>query len=127
MAKFILPQWMNAYQSLTGVSTFKVTGRTHPASFIDYIGKTYLSGKAKGNLLALWGMLEATYENVDQQEEHRKALESRYPYIPVEEVAMRHSFMSSSCNSSDCGMSCKRCKQLYEDIIQKPYWRKNGK
>lgn len=117
MAKFILPQWMITYKNSVGVNNFKVTGRTHPASFVEYIGKSYLSGHAKGNLLALWGMLEATYDKVDQEAEQKKALAGRYPYIAIHQIENRHQFFIDSCNSTSCGITCQICKDLYSRIL----------
>lgn len=118
-AKFILPQWMSYYQNCVGIDDFKITGRTHPSKFVEYIGKTYLSGRAKGNLLALWGMLEATYNNVNQEDEHKQALEKKYPYISIESIENSHRYNHNTCKAEFCGNECNWCETFYKNNIEK--------
>lgn len=116
-AKFILPDWMDKYREETGIKSFKITGRTHPAGFIRYIGERYIRGVACGNLLALWGMLEATYANANQNAVQQETLIYRYPNIPVEEVAKADYFLSPACSSETCSDSCNHCLRLYNRIM----------
>lgn len=68
-ARFILPQWMEHYYSKFNISSFKITGRTHPTSYILKVAEAYMSGYYGGNLLELWadvaniGRLEAEYQS----------------------------------------------------------------
>lgn len=57
-ARFILPQWMEDYGRLAKVRNFKLTGRTHPTSYIEKVASAYLKGEWTGNLLDLWAHLE---------------------------------------------------------------------
>lgn len=113
MARFILPQWLSIYKAATGVEHFKITGRTHPASFIKSVGTKYIIGKAEGNLLSLWGQLEATMEGVDQQAAQKHALSENY--IPIE-IAEKLTNCIATCSTGEgCGISCPRCKQLIKE------------
>ena len=118
-AKFILPDWMKSYETETGVKSFKITGRTHPASFIKYVGEMYVRGEAHGNLLALWGMLEATYADAKpcQDAAQKDALGHVYPNIPVEKVAKAGYYLNPICNSENCSDTCEHCKRLYDKIM----------
>lgn len=53
-ARFILPQTMKFYESVTGIDHFKITGRTHPTKYILWIVEEYLKQDFHGNLLGLW-------------------------------------------------------------------------
>jgi len=64
-ARFILPQWMGIYADQFGVRSFKVSGRTHPTSYILRVTESYLSGTYTGNLLQLW----ADVENIGRLED----------------------------------------------------------
>lgn len=114
MARFILPQWVNYYQEKTGVEYYKITGRTHPAEYINYIGTSYVTGKVEGNLLELWGQLEATYNRVDWKNEQNKAV--RRLNIPIEEIVNQiHNFRN--CSMPYCGVKCVHCKKLMDEIL----------
>jgi hypothetical protein len=79
----------------------------------------YVRGKATGNLLALWGMLEATYgktSDTDQCAIQKDALGHEYPYIPVEEVAKAGFYLNPMCNSENCSDSCQHCSRLYKKV-----------
>lgn len=109
MARFILPQWLDKYKKKTGVEHFKITGRTHPASFIKDVGTKYVMGMAEGNLLSLWGQLEATMEGSDQAQEQVDVLSENYIPIKIAEKLIHH---IHSCSVGErCGTSsCKVCK-----------------
>lgn len=66
-ARFVLPQWIDTYAAM-GVSSFKVSGRTHPTSYILWVTDKYLAGYYGGNLLALW----ANVENIGRPEDAYK-------------------------------------------------------
>lgn len=53
-SRFILPQSMKLYESITGIDHFKITGRTHPTKYILWIVEEYLKQNYSGNLLGLW-------------------------------------------------------------------------
>ena len=111
MSYFILPQWLQQYKLQTGVEHFKITGRTHGPEYFKYIAETYLSGRATGNLLSLWGQLESTFENTEQAKEQAKA-EGRL-YIPIKDIEDMHYWV---CDPDICGISCKQCKHTMEQI-----------
>jgi hypothetical protein len=119
-AKFILPDWMKSYETETGVKSFKITGRTHPASFIKYVGEMYIRGEAHGNLLALWGMLEATYADVKPCQDivQKDTLGHVYPNIPIEKIAKTGYYLNPICNSENCGDGCNHCLRLYNRIMK---------
>ena len=110
MARFILPQWLNIYKATTGVEHFKITGRTHPASFIKYVGTKYVMGHAEGNLLRLWGQLEATMNKAAQHAEQERKV--RAHYIPIEMAEKLTNCIATCSTGEGCGTSCPRCKQL---------------
>lgn len=53
-SRFILPQSMPFYNSITGIDHFKITGRTHPTKYILWIVEQYLKMDYHDNLLGLW-------------------------------------------------------------------------
>ena len=108
---FILPQWMRTYEQETGVEHFKITGRTHGPEYLKFIAETYLSQKATGNLLTLWGQLEATMPDADQTEEQKKALETTN--IPIELLDDRY---YKYCDVHACGHTCRRCEATTEEL-----------
>ena len=111
---FILPQWMRTYEQETGVEHFKITGRTHGPEYLKFIAETYLSQKATGNLLTLWGQLEATMPDADQTEEQKKALETTN--IPIE---LLDRFYPGSCTPDRCGIKCMWCEAIMENLYGK--------
>lgn len=116
-AKFILPDWIVAYTQKTGITRFKITGRTHPAEFIRNVGQMYITGKGSGNLLALWGQLEATYVNQGQNQIQKEMLQ-KYPNIPIEFLADKRYFLNPACSSDACSDTCEHCTRLYQQIIE---------
>lgn len=67
-ARFILPQWMTKYYTTFNISSFKITGRTHPTAYILKVAEAYMCGTFTDNLLELWadvaniGRLETEYQ-----------------------------------------------------------------
>lgn len=112
-AKFILPQWIPEYEARTSINNFKITGRTHNAEFIDSVARAYMYGKYEGNLLDLWGQLEATLNRADWKNEQEKA--AARVNIPADKL---DSIMNRrTCSSQSCGCLCKHCDTLYEDVV----------
>lgn len=116
MARFILPQWIPYYVEKTGVRYYKITGRTHPAAFIYDVGVKYIGGKASGNLLTLWGQLEATHADVDQAEEQNAALAQLNIAIEDIEGPLKEKIATCSATPDACGVSCRFCKDLFEEF-----------
>jgi len=115
MARFILPQWISEYKHMTGVTDFKMTGRTHKASYVGSIGRAYISEKYDGNLLDLWGQLEATLNKDNWDIEQQKA--TGLYNIPVEKI--EHLLPAfHNCNYDKCGVSCIMCKKVVEGILK---------
>jgi collagenase-like PrtC family protease len=114
MARFILPQWIKDYRLETGVDRFKVTGRTHTPEYIKYIGDVYTKGTCSGNLLQLWGQLEATFNKEDQQHKHEDAVDKTV--IDIEDVEnLLIGFRN--CDITRCGVTCQFCKQMAKDLF----------
>jgi collagenase-like PrtC family protease len=117
-ARVILPQWLRSYQSVTGVKQFKVSGRTHKAAFIRYIGKAYCRGVATGSIRQLWGQLQATLPGVDKKKAHHKAIDEA-PCIPIERVADFFRTLMI-CKLDECRLTCFKCKDVYDQIMELP-------
>lgn len=113
MARFILPQWLDLYKEKTGVQHFKITGRTHPASFIKDVGTKYVIGKAEGNLLSLWGQLEATMEGAGQVEVQKKMVTEHC--VPIELAEAITERIHACSTGEDCGRECNFCRRLIEE------------
>jgi collagenase-like PrtC family protease len=115
MARFILPQWVKMYEVETGVKRFKVTGRTHNAEYVKYIGGVYMAGAASGNLLQLWGQLEATLDKEHWKEQQDKAVDQTM--LRMEDIEkLLPNFMN--CNPNYCGVKCQFCRNALYDIVQ---------
>jgi len=120
MARFILPQWMTTYQERTGVSNFKITGRTHSTEYISWIGDIYLSGIYTGNLLNLWGHLQATLNNEHWEDEQKKATNVVNIPCDANEVSMLlNKILNGECISDECGYSCFFCKKMWDSIKER--------
>ena len=115
-ARVVLPQWLPLYETATGVEHFKISGRTHDAAFIRYIGQTYCSGKGTGNIRQLWGQLEATLPDVDKSKAHHEAID-KSPCIPMESVA-EHFYALHQCNLEECRLTCFKCNHIYTKIME---------
>ncbi len=112
MARYILPQWIPQYVEETGVKHFKITGRTHPASYIQSVGKKYIQGRAEGNLLELWGQLEATYAGADQQAEQERKVSDNY--IPIELAESIQPSIRFCSIGGKCGRTCTQCRRILQ-------------
>lgn len=116
-AKFILPQWMRRYALKTGISRFKITGRTHPAMFLKRILPYYYREFFSGNLLELWAHLE-TIEKSDFDSAQRDVLSKVNLPVIIENNQKWNDFLdhfiqiSPSCDV-DCGINCHYCDGVY--------------
>jgi len=115
-ARVILPQWLKAYQASTGVKNFKISGRTHEAAFIRYIGNAYCTGKATGSIRQLWGQLEATLRTSNKKKAHHDAIE-KAPCIPIEQVACYFNELHH-CDLNECRLTCNTCQHIYDEIME---------
>lgn len=116
MARFILPQWIKVYTELTAVMNYKITGRTHAKQYIDYIGRAYCKENISGNLLELWGQLEATLYKDEWDSEQAKAV--GIVNIPIEDIiSMVYQF--GVCTTDKCGNTCIYCKNKMKKIMEK--------
>ncbi len=114
-ARYILPQWLDEYENRTGIDRYKITGRTHKADYIIKMGKAYLDGDFDGNLLELWGQLQATLHKDDWEHEQKSAEQA--VNIPT---SMIPHFQEQyyNCCIDDCGVYCRRCEYLYKRIVK---------
>ncbi len=124
MARFILPQWIPYYVEQTGVKHFKVTGRTHPASFTYEVGLKYVQGKAEGNLLSLWGQLQATEVADTQAQSEIQHTQTESLCIPIEGLDYLRARIYTCSVGERCGIGCQLCKEVWKEIEQ---WQKTVK
>ena len=116
-ARFILPQWLNDYYITTGIDTFKITGRTHSAEFIEFIGKAYVDEEFNGNLLELWGQLQATIDNTPKEWKEKQTKAARKIIIPTDELdPLFHRIIGNTCKKDRCA-ECGFCKKLIKKFI----------
>ena len=113
MAKFILPQWISYYFNSTGISNYKITGRTHNVRFVKYIGESYLNGTVKGNLLSLWGHLEATLNKANWAKE--QLLATSKTIIDIDDVVpLLEQFRT--CDENRCRIDCTFCERFLKGL-----------
>lgn len=112
-SRFILPQWLSAYERFTGVHDFKVTGRTHSASYILAIGLAYMRNDISCNLLSLWGQLEATLDKGNWEIRQREA--TGKVDIPISKVIPLIEEIGC-CTCDICGHTCNRCVEAYNKL-----------
>ncbi len=110
MARFILPQWIEYYKENFGIEHFKITGRTHPAEFVEFVGNAYCQEDFDGNLLELWGQLTATLDkdNWNVKQDAEVALVN----IPTRSIESML-YENFPCTSDLCGVLCEKCKNTY--------------
>lgn len=53
-SRFILPQWISRYNELTGISWFKITGRTCSSKWLLGVVEAYMSQYYGGDIRKLW-------------------------------------------------------------------------
>lgn len=111
-SRFILPQWMGLYQNITGISIFKVTGRTHPKEVALPIIGAYMDRDFDGNLLDLWptiSHLGKTQEPKDRDYISTRAVEPFITYFKGKE---------RPCMLDECD-ECGVCVNLYLKAARK--------
>lgn len=113
-ACFILPQHLRFYKKETGISNFKITGRTNSVEHLAFLVKTYFSENYQGELVTLW---------VDPGKPVEFAIEKQVD-ITVRELEEVHFFSRwfskkyEPCDFS-CGIECNWCKDKYEEILRR--------
>ena len=115
-ANWILPQHLKFYKAI-GVTKFKITGRTHPTSFMKKVLPFYMDESFDGNLLDLWPHLQ-TIEHPDKFEETQKEVLRKYPIIPVS--LLHNLFLLSWSGRIDLNSRYGRelCEKLYNQHIE---------
>jgi collagenase-like PrtC family protease len=108
-ARFILPQWMSWYKDVTSVDTFKITGRTHKAEFVKFITGAYLREKHAGNLLELWGHLQATLDKDNWEKKQHDVVSSLY--LDCSKMGDTP-YCQKSGVENNCYF-CRRCENLF--------------
>lgn len=53
-SRFILPQWLDLYKDTTGISNFKITGRTCDTKWLLGIIEAYMKKRYEGDIRKLW-------------------------------------------------------------------------
>lgn len=121
-APFILPQHLKYYREI-GIKNFKVTGRTHPTSFLKRIMPSYMNEEYHGNLLGLWAHLETIGIKKDWAEVEREAIGGTY--IDVDKLVKLGYWWShflewqspSPCfNYCICGEDCTVCDDAFDEV-----------
>jgi collagenase-like PrtC family protease len=106
----ILPQELDKYSELTGVTHFKITGRTAPDEVILRITEAYMAKKWKGNLLDLWPQIHKLAGMDDLSQECYIDC-SKLPGLV--DIWERKSKMGMPCEQTGCE-ECGVCKRLWE-------------
>jgi len=112
-ARFILPQWLEFYETEFGINHFKITGRTGTTDYITWVVQQYMQKFYHGNTIQLWWQLE----NIGTpQEEHIKAKN----YIPAEKIDI--DFLKHvgywGCERA-CNNTCTYCEDYLNKILKK--------
>ena len=111
-SRFILPQWLKQYHYLTGISHYKITGRTCPTDWLLGVVKVYLGGRFQGDIRDLW---------IDPGQPHAKWLQKdcEQPYLQAENLD-RVKFLDKWLENpgfrcdEHCGHDCFYCNQILE-------------
>jgi len=109
----ILPQDLELYSRITGVTHFKITGRTAPDEVILRIAECYIRERWDGNLLALWPQIHQL-AGTDTLE---KSTYISCKHLPS--LVKIWEKMSIPCQLRDCD-ECGICAKLYELAGGKP-------
>ncbi len=119
-ARFILPQWIKDYMHL-GINNFKITGRTHPSTYIRRVTEGYMSRQWDDNLLGLWAQLETIWKGFGEQE---KAV-GTFPYNkiscddPLIDGLIDHWLQRPDFRCSDhCFNDCNFCGNRFDGIVK---------
>ena len=113
-ACFILPQHLRFYKKETGISNFKITGRTNPVEYVTFLIETYLSENYQSELLKLW---------VDPGKPTGLTIEKEVNITAseLENVGFFEKWFSNMYPPCDfsCGTFCNWCKDKYEEILKR--------
>jgi hypothetical protein len=112
IACFILPQHLKFYKEQTGISNFKITGRTNPVEHVTFLIKTYLSENYQGKIVNLW---------VDPGKPAKSLIEEQFniEVSELEDVDFFSRWFSRKYPPCDfsCGLNCTWCKDKYKEIL----------
>lgn len=113
-ACFILPQHLRFYRKETGISNFKITGRTNPIKYVTFLIETYLSENYQGELLKLWVDPGKSAKSQIKKEFNVKVSELEY----VDFFSRWFSNKHPQCDFS-CGIGCNWCQEKWEEILKR--------
>jgi len=102
-ARFILPQWYDKYFNETGISHFKITGRTHSIEDVLPIVKSYSKGTFNGNLMDLW-LLDKDHADLNIDSSLLKDFIDHW----IENADF-------PCDKM-CGINCQICDDAFKEI-----------
>ena len=112
-APFILPEWLKLYNEQFGITSFKITGRTHPINSILKTIEMYLSQKTDSlmSIEELWGY-------------GLPGNKLRNPiFIPAKKIAdsqyLYGVFLFGGCGKAICGEECNVCHIFLEGLLKK--------
>lgn len=116
--RFVRPQDLALYQEKTGISKFKISGRTGSLEYLEMVIEAYMNGEFKGNLLALWKPLE-TITNGQSELDHEHGTE-----IPCDKLdGFLDKWVKSKrfdCADELCGTTCVYCEDWYNKHLKQP-------
>jgi len=115
-ARFIRPEDIGKYVETTGITNFKITGRTFPTFDVIRITEHYMSGNFNGNLLDLWYQLE----NIGKDREGFVE-----PMICINNKLL-DGFVDFFINVRPnceifCGTKCNYCLEYFNKIMKKQW------
>ncbi len=116
-ARFILPEDLDRYRERTGITRFKVTGRTHPTVHLLKIVECYVRQKSPKNLLDLWIHLENIGRHYDDYEKEPPLYIPTDPLITAsftDKWFMRDFRCSEECNRLK--RPCTHCHDVWSKI-----------
>ncbi len=111
-APFILPQHLPLYSELTGITRFKVTGRTFPVDHIMRITRWYVLGTFDNAIAHLW---------VDPGNPKVNSILQSCDVRPTELADVRFFdrwFVDRHPCDFSCGISCDYCVQKHNEIMK---------
>lgn len=113
-SRFILPAWIQAYNDATGITCFKITGRTCRTDWLLRVIDAYMSGAFSGDIRELW--VEPGNIN-PYQIEPLECLKAKY----LDDVGfINHWLMNPSFRCDEnCGYNCKFCESIADFTFTK--------
>jgi len=112
MSRFVLPEWIQLY--LDYATYFKISGRTFPQKFIEFVTRHYAEGKSPENILKLFpivvGSIKAEQSNeieeriLEMPDEAKKSFIKEFSYIG--------DYCRYKCPCSHCGKYVKYFKKI---------------